>query len=683
MGLEASRGKAGSLQGSFLGRRTALTTQGGGPKQGKFDTMYVVSVGCVAESTEQIALWGLDKDHVSLQASVRTSVRCKAFQMPSRGSADPRRSEGSMKKAHDLLMTTSAAASRDCGQALKSGQRLIEQTDALLKAERDQAAQAAAPAAVPCFDAGAGGSSSSQQDQQQQQQQLISPFDVKTKYELRQVEEQVRKKKREALEDLALANREAAERLHKIQADEAKKKKEQEKERLAKLCVERLPQQMAFLRWVAQNDREALERATEERVAQERQAEEREAQKRQDEEREAQKRQAEEREAQKRQAEEREAQKRQSQELEVLEREVVERETEERVAQERKVQEREVQERLLAKLRADEEARWEHKEHQRHRRAVERAAEEEERQRPRQQQQPPCFDAEEKKEEDELEADFDRGASASETSSDSEDAAGGGAAAGKDDEVGQAALRRQGLPVRIFVQRSGDLFSWTSDAEGQLRLVDQVACVLDHRKAFIKSHDRDSPPVVRRKGPLEVLVREAQLAVYDIIFREWGEGEGAVYCSRTATSQKGHYKTHCFNTFGGKHWLKFLIAIGDVPAEAVAATNSMIADRTRERRGQETSTVPKLPDEERRWLRREDRPNPCFDAGSAKKLRRKAKELAVALSDFQDFLHYREDRITPHEQSRWSEMSQDLQEARRRASEASMASSHEPGRPVD
>ena len=107
------------------------------------------------------------------------------------------------------------------------------------------------------------------------------------------------------------------------------------------------------------------------------------------------------------------------------------------------------------------------------------------------------------------------------------------------------------------------------------------------------------------------------------MFDEWQESDLAVRGKGSAEAQrlrsaKGYYKTHCYRTFGGMHWLKFLIAIGDVGSGAVIATNSLVRDRTLEKRGQALSLYPRKPDDDRRWLSRELRPNPCFDAGTPK-----------------------------------------------------------------
>jgi hypothetical protein len=37
----------------------------------------------------------------------------------------------------------------------------------------------------------------------------------------------------------------------------------------------------------------------------------------------------------------------------------------------------------------------------------------------------------------------------------------------------------------------------------------------------------------------------------------------------------GYFKTHCDHAYGGMVWLKFLIALGDVPREAVEAANDV------------------------------------------------------------------------------------------------------------
>ena len=69
---------------------------------------------------------------------------------------------------------------------------------------------------------------------------------------------------------------------------------------------------------------------------------------------------------------------------------------------------------------------------------------------------------------------------------------------------------------------------------------------------------------------------------------------------------KGYFKTHCLHTCGGQLWLKFIIALGELPATCVDAVNDIIDRRTVERRGVNTTQENKAPDA-KLWMRREDR----------------------------------------------------------------------------
>ena len=122
--------------------------------------------------------------------------------------------------------------------------------------------------------------------------------------------------------------------------------------------------------------------------------------------------------------------------------------------------------------------------------------------------------------------------------------------------------------------------------------------------------------------------------------------------------------------------MKFLIAIGDVRTGAVVATNGLVRDRVREKRNQVVSSEPRKPDDDRRWLSRDLRPNPCFDAGTPKpkwlrqesKRQRKTLELAEARAR-------RLDRnLTPDEEAALVQQRDRVQELTRQATAASKAS---------
>ena len=55
---------------------------------------------------------------------------------------------------------------------------------------------------------------------------------------------------------------------------------------------------------------------------------------------------------------------------------------------------------------------------------------------------------------------------------------------------------------------------------------------------------------------------------------------------------KQYFKTHCFYTYGGDWWFRFLIAVGSVPEAAVRAINTVNAYRTSHRESRATSEDP-------------------------------------------------------------------------------------------
>ena len=77
---------------------------------------------------------------------------------------------------------------------------------------------------------------------------------------------------------------------------------------------------------------------------------------------------------------------------------------------------------------------------------------------------------------------------------------------------------------------------------------------------------------------------------------------------------KGYFKTHVFHTYGGLLWLKFLVATGNVDAEAVDAVNGICSSRSLDRRGALPTNVPDATPGNI-FLRRSDRASTPVPAG--------------------------------------------------------------------
>ena len=167
---------------------------------------------------------------------------------------------------------------------------------------------------------------------------------------------------------------------------------------------------------------------------------------------------------------------------------------------------------------------------------------------------------------------------------------------------------------------------------------------------------------LRHTGPLggcithsgwTVLRREGQLAAFTRLQAQWFEHHGARYLkqhferARAATPDndlilksrgvrervlRGYFKTHLFENFGGQRWVKFLLAMGGVPEEAVEATNLVIENRIRVSHDPRVPSTEALPATTRAWAFQRDvrQQRPCLDAGSpeichVRGLRHKAK----------------------------------------------------------
>ena len=63
--------------------------------------------------------------------------------------------------------------------------------------------------------------------------------------------------------------------------------------------------------------------------------------------------------------------------------------------------------------------------------------------------------------------------------------------------------------------------------------------------------------------------------------------------SKVIRAMKGFFKTWLFLNLGGQHWVKFLIAIDDVPRDAIEATNKVVDERMFDRRTQRSGQSPR------------------------------------------------------------------------------------------
>ena len=250
-------------------------------------------------------------------------------------------------------------------------------------------------------------------------------------------------------------------------------------------------------------------------------------------------------------------------------------------------------------------------------------------------------------------------------------------------------LRRQGLPCRRIVSRSGDVFVRVGDMTSILTAIKDV---LDVRKEQLWTEKHSTDPfggLITHSG-WTVLRREGQLAAFTRLQAQWCDHHGARYLEQHAERARastpdwglndmpngarervlrGYFKTHLFENFGGQHWVKFLIAIGEVPPEAVDATNKIIDHRIRldkDRQGPPTEEA--LPATTPAWAFRRDvrQQRPCLDAGPPeifrlKGLRDKAKADMKALEE--DVAKHGS-QATPEQQADFERRRQNIEERR-------------------
>ena len=154
----------------------------------------------------------------------------------------------------------------------------------------------------------------------------------------------------------------------------------------------------------------------------------------------------------------------------------------------------------------------------------------------------------------------------------------------------------------------------------------EVAEVLRQRRECIQRENlrsraltpgQDVARVVRR-FQFVILSRVLQQEVFDQIFFTWIDEYGQPHLAELHRLGKcktepqvlkallGYFRTHCDKVFGGQLWLRFLIALGRVPKQAIDATNDVIQVRVQFKR-HEWASLESRPVDSHHFLRREDR----------------------------------------------------------------------------
>ena len=222
-------------------------------------------------------------------------------------------------------------------------------------------------------------------------------------------------------------------------------------------------------------------------------------------------------------------------------------------------------------------------------------------------------------------------------------------------------------------------------------ILDAIKHVMDVRKEQLNIETLSSDPFGGWvcHGQWLALRREGQLSAFARLQAQWHERHAArclaQYVERvrastpnvdlSALSQgtrervlRGYFKTDLFDRCGGQHWVKFILAIGGVPEEAVDATNHVIEHRIRSSKNGRLPTTEAVPATTHSWKfqRESRRKRPCLDAGAtvvyrAKDLRSRAKfdskalEKDIAKAGWQ---------ATPEQQADFERRRRDIEERR-------------------
>ena len=148
-------------------------------------------------------------------------------------------------------------------------------------------------------------------------------------------------------------------------------------------------------------------------------------------------------------------------------------------------------------------------------------------------------------------------------------------------------VRRDGLPIRVFVQRQGELYtSCTLDRD---RAEEKVREVMSLRLQRLQSAGMDDAPGVvmpwthvrecMRMHKKAWLAAPEQADKIKEVQERCGDAEAAM---RTMTSR---YRCACFEELGGVPWMGWVLALGNISIEFVDLVNMKITDRIRERAG--------------------------------------------------------------------------------------------------
>ena len=145
-----------------------------------------------------------------------------------------------------------------------------------------------------------------------------------------------------------------------------------------------------------------------------------------------------------------------------------------------------------------------------------------------------------------------------------------------DDQQSMRWFRREGVPCKVWIHRTGDLFqTLTPDVKSSddalMELTSMRMQVLSEKglsgASFLDTDDRRE--VVRRYFR-SWLGRESRSVLDEL----WRRCETADAYHRTLQS---NFRVHTFQFFGGLPWMHWYAALGDVPDELIAVVNEYIS----------------------------------------------------------------------------------------------------------
>ena len=146
-------------------------------------------------------------------------------------------------------------------------------------------------------------------------------------------------------------------------------------------------------------------------------------------------------------------------------------------------------------------------------------------------------------------------------------------------------FRRNGLPRRALVDRTGDLWIVSSERE-QLDTISHVLALRLQKLRELGFDEQDMLPWPAQQEIQKALFEEwLEEPLGSEMRRRWSQGTSDTRIRNIGSA----WKTTQFHRYGGQVWLRILIALGDIPNVIIGICNEIVAEKVRQAQREPTT----------------------------------------------------------------------------------------------